>query len=175
VRADAENFKTSDEAFSKRFEARQQLEAYISRVEEMVSDPGTAVKLKRGQKEKIEGSLSEAMAQLEIEETTAEELKRKVIIHATVESCCMQECLLDLLGTRTQAHCHQGILYQINVRSPTHVITRITLSWLRNGVFVVGIMRVRNLSVEVVMSTCRRWSHAERCGVQQQQRAAHYG
>lgn len=75
---DANKFKTTDEAFSKRFEARQTLEAYVSRVEDMISDPGMAVKLKRGQKEKIESALSDAMAQLEIEDTGAEELRKKV-------------------------------------------------------------------------------------------------
>ncbi|KAL1637091.1 Heat shock protein ssb1 [Neofusicoccum ribis] len=74
---DAQKFKTSDEAFSKKFESRQQLESYISRVEEMISDPGTSMKLKRGQKEKIESALSDAMAQLEIEDTSSEELKKK--------------------------------------------------------------------------------------------------
>jgi hypothetical protein len=44
----------------------------------MISDPGMAVKLKRGQKEKIESALSDAMAQLEIEDTGAEELRKKV-------------------------------------------------------------------------------------------------
>ncbi|KAH8732765.1 Hsp70 protein-domain-containing protein [Phaeosphaeriaceae sp. PMI808] len=74
---DAQKFKTSDEAFSKKFEGRQQLESYISRVEEMVSDPTTSIRLKRGQKEKIESALSDAMAQLEIEDATAEDLKKK--------------------------------------------------------------------------------------------------
>ena len=74
---DAAKFKSSDEAFSKRFESRQQLESYISRVEEMISDPGMSLKLKRGQKEKIESSLSDAMAQLEIEDTAAEDLRKK--------------------------------------------------------------------------------------------------
>ncbi|KAJ4372230.1 Heat shock protein ssb1 [Neocucurbitaria cava] len=74
---DAQKFKSSDEAFSKKFESRQQLESYISRVEEMVSDPTTAIRLKRGQKEKIESALSDAMAQLEIEDAPAEDLKRK--------------------------------------------------------------------------------------------------
>ncbi|KAJ4325824.1 Heat shock protein ssb1 [Neodidymelliopsis sp. IMI 364377] len=74
---DAAKFKSSDEAFSKKFEGRQQLESYISRVEEMVSDPTTAIRLKRGQKEKIESALSDAMAQLEIEDSTAEDLKKK--------------------------------------------------------------------------------------------------
>ncbi|KAF1941624.1 heat shock protein-like protein [Clathrospora elynae] len=74
---DAQKFKTSDEAFSKKFESRQQLESYISRVEEMVSDPTTSIRLKRGQKEKIESALSDAMAQLEIEDAPSEDLKKK--------------------------------------------------------------------------------------------------
>lgn len=74
---DAAKFKSTDEAFSKKFESRQQLESYISRVEEMVSDPTTAVRLKRGQKEKIESALSDAMAQLEIEDASADDLKKK--------------------------------------------------------------------------------------------------
>jgi len=43
----------------------------------MISDPSTSLKLKRGQREKIETALSDAMAQLEIEDTNAEELKKK--------------------------------------------------------------------------------------------------
>lgn len=74
---DAEKFKSSDEAFSKKFEARQQLESYISRVEEIVSDPGMSMKLKRGQKEKIESALSDAMAQLEVEDAGSDDLKKK--------------------------------------------------------------------------------------------------
>ncbi|KAI3390644.1 hypothetical protein diail_9003 [Diaporthe ilicicola] len=75
--SEAEKFKTNDEAFSKRFEAKQQLESYISRVEEIVSDPTLSLKLKRGQKDKIEQTLSEAMSQLEIEDSSAEDLKKK--------------------------------------------------------------------------------------------------
>ncbi|KAK4565396.1 Heat shock protein ssb1 [Recurvomyces mirabilis] len=74
---DAAKFKTSDDAFSKKFESRQQLESYISRVEEIVSDPTMSMKLKRGQKEKIESALSDAMAQLEIEDAPSEDLKKK--------------------------------------------------------------------------------------------------
>lgn len=74
---DAAKFKTSDEAFSKKFESRQALESYISRVEEMISDPTMSLKLKRGQKEKIESALSDAMAQLEIEDAGGEDLKKK--------------------------------------------------------------------------------------------------
>ncbi|KAK6434871.1 Heat shock protein ssb1 [Oleoguttula sp. CCFEE 5521] len=74
---DAAKFKSSDDAFSKKFESRQQLESYISRVEEIVSDPTMSMKLKRGQKEKIESALSDAMAQLEIEDASSDDLKKK--------------------------------------------------------------------------------------------------
>ncbi|KAI9744398.1 MAG: Heat shock protein ssb1 [Claussenomyces sp. TS43310] len=75
--SDAEKFKTSDEAFSKKFEARQQLESYISRVEEIISDPTMSLKIKRGNKDKIESALSDAMAQLEVEDSTSDDLKKK--------------------------------------------------------------------------------------------------
>ncbi|MCJ1310900.1 Heat shock protein ssb1 [Agyrium rufum] len=74
---DAAKFKSSDEAFTKKFESKQQLESYISRVEEIVSDPTMSLKLKRGTKEKIESALSDAMAQLEIEDSTSDDLKKK--------------------------------------------------------------------------------------------------
>jgi heat shock 70kDa protein 1/2/6/8 len=74
--SDAAKFKTSDEAFTKKFEAKQQLESYVSRVEDMISDPGTSTKMKRDKK-KIEDALSEAMAQLEVEDSSPEDLKRK--------------------------------------------------------------------------------------------------
>jgi molecular chaperone DnaK (HSP70) len=75
--SDAEAFKSNDEAFSKRFEAKQQLESYIGRVEEIVTDPTLSLKLKRGQKEKIEQTISEAMATLEITDSSAEDLKKQ--------------------------------------------------------------------------------------------------
>ncbi|EMF10938.1 heat shock protein SSB1 [Sphaerulina musiva SO2202] len=74
---DAAKFKDSDTAFSKKFESRQQLESYISRVEEIVSDPTMSMKLKRGQKEKIESALSEAMAALEVDDASSDDLKKK--------------------------------------------------------------------------------------------------
>ena len=75
--SDAEKFKTSDDAYTKKFEAKQQLESYISRVEEIVSDPTLSLKLKRGQREKIEAALSDAMAQLEIDDSAADDLRKK--------------------------------------------------------------------------------------------------
>ncbi|CAG8876826.1 unnamed protein product [Penicillium nalgiovense] len=77
---DAAKFKTSDEAFTKRFESRQQLESYISRVEEIVSDPGMSMKLKRGNKERIESALSDAMAQLEVEDSTPRTSRRRSLL-----------------------------------------------------------------------------------------------
>jgi len=74
--SDAAKYKGKDEEFGKRFEAKQQLEAYLSRVEEIVNDP-TNTKMKRGQREKIEQAMSEAMAALEIEDTNGDELKKK--------------------------------------------------------------------------------------------------
>jgi len=74
---DAAKFKTSDEAFTKKFEAKQQLESYIGRVEELISDPGLSMKMKRGNKSKIEEALSDAMQQLEVEDSSPEDLKKK--------------------------------------------------------------------------------------------------
>ena len=74
---DAAKFKSTDDAFSKKFEAKQQLESYIARVEEITSDPTMSLKLKRGTKEKIESALSDAMAQLEVEDSSSDDLKKK--------------------------------------------------------------------------------------------------
>ncbi|EXJ67358.1 heat shock protein SSB1 [Cladophialophora psammophila CBS 110553] len=74
---DAAKFKTSDEAFTKKFEAKQQLESYIGRVEELINDPGLSMKMKRGNKAKIEEALSDAMQQLEVEDSTPDDLKKK--------------------------------------------------------------------------------------------------
>jgi heat shock 70kDa protein 1/2/6/8 len=77
---DAAKFKTSDEAFTKKFEAKQQLESYVSRVEDLISDPTMAMNMKRGNKEKIETALSDAMAQLEVEDSSPEDLKKKEMV-----------------------------------------------------------------------------------------------
>lgn len=110
---DAAKFKTSDEAFSKKFESRQQLEAYIARVEEMISDPTSSLKLKQNQRKKIEDSLSEAMAQLEIEDAAAEDLKKKVCWQNDTQP--NHKILMNNVGTRAQAHRHQGFCHSLNV------------------------------------------------------------
>ena len=53
------------------------MESYIARVEENLSDPTLSLRLKRGSKEKIESALSDAMAQLEIEDSSSDDLKKK--------------------------------------------------------------------------------------------------
>jgi hypothetical protein len=112
---DAAKFKTSDEAFSKRFESRQQLEAYIARVEEMISDPTSSLKLKQNQRKKIEDSLSDAMAQLEIEDANAEDLKKKVC--SSPGSVLKAPVLTRTTGTRSQAYRHQGICDSLDLGS----------------------------------------------------------
>ncbi|EXJ57008.1 heat shock protein SSB1 [Cladophialophora yegresii CBS 114405] len=74
---DAAKFKTSDEAFTKKLESKQQLESYIGRVEELINDPGLSMKMKRGNKAKIEEALSDAMQQLEVEDSSPDDLKKK--------------------------------------------------------------------------------------------------
>lgn len=74
---DAEKFKTKDEAFTKKFEAKQQLENYIGRVEELINDPGLSLRMKKGNKAKIEEALSDAMSQLELDDSSADDLKKK--------------------------------------------------------------------------------------------------
>lgn len=75
--SDAEKFKSSDEAFTKKFESKQSLESTIARADDIVNDFGMSTKLKRGDKDRLETALSEAMAQLEIEDSTSEDLKKK--------------------------------------------------------------------------------------------------
>merc|ERR1711939_367282 len=62
---DAAKFKTKDEAFTKKFEAKQQLESYIGRVEELINDPGLSMRMKKGLKKKelaLKRAMTKAMA-----------------------------------------------------------------------------------------------------------------
>lgn len=74
--SDAENFKSADEAFAKRHEAKQHLEAYTSSIESSVSDPAVTAKLKRGAKDRVENALAEALETLNFNEATADESER---------------------------------------------------------------------------------------------------
>lgn len=74
--SDAEKFKNSDDAFAKRHEQKQKLEAYVASVESTVTDPVLSAKLKRSAKDKIEAALSDAMQTLEIEESSGDDYRR---------------------------------------------------------------------------------------------------
>ncbi|CDK29068.1 unnamed protein product [Kuraishia capsulata CBS 1993] len=73
---DADKFKKTDEEFSKKHEAKQRLESYVSSVEASVTDPVLSAKIKRGSKDRIENALSEALAALEIEDASADDLRK---------------------------------------------------------------------------------------------------
>ncbi len=73
---DAEKFKNADDAFSKRHEAKQRLESYVSSIESSITDPGYAARLKRGAQSRIETALSDALAALEIEDASADDLRK---------------------------------------------------------------------------------------------------
>jgi len=74
---DAAKFKEVDSEFSKRHDSRQQLEAYCGRISEMLSDPlSHNMKFKQSQREKIEGELSNSMALLELEDSTANDMAK---------------------------------------------------------------------------------------------------
>ncbi|KAK0483473.1 Hsp70 protein-domain-containing protein [Armillaria novae-zelandiae] len=73
---DAEQFKMADKEFSARHEAKSDLEAYIHQVEGTITSPEIGMKLKRGAKSQVEAELARALEKLEIEDSTADELKK---------------------------------------------------------------------------------------------------
>lgn len=73
---DAEQFKQADKEFSARHDAKADLEAYIHQVEGTISSPEIGMKLKRGAKGQVEAELARALEKLEIEDSTADELKK---------------------------------------------------------------------------------------------------
>ncbi|KAH8774607.1 hypothetical protein F5883DRAFT_374929, partial [Diaporthe sp. PMI_573] len=54
-----------------------QYSRWKGRSSKTMPSPSLSLKLKRGQKDKIEQTLSEAMSALEVEDSTAEDLKKK--------------------------------------------------------------------------------------------------
>ena len=73
---DAEQFKQADKDFSACHEAKSDLEAYIHQVENTITSPELSLKLKRGAKSQVEGELARALEKLEIEDSTADELRK---------------------------------------------------------------------------------------------------
>lgn len=73
---DAEQFKAADKEFSARHEAKSDLEAYVHQVESSITSPEIGMKLKRGAKAQVEAELARALEKLEIEDSTADELRK---------------------------------------------------------------------------------------------------
>ncbi|KAH9813229.1 heat shock protein 70 family [Melampsora americana] len=73
---DAESFKQADKEFSAKHEAKQELESYISQVEGTITSPEVGMKIKRNNKAAVEAELAKALEKLEIEDSTADELKK---------------------------------------------------------------------------------------------------
>lgn len=73
---DAEQFKQADKEFSARHEAKSDLEAYVHQVESTITSPEIGMKLKRGAKGQVEAELARALEKLEIEDSTADELRK---------------------------------------------------------------------------------------------------
>ncbi|KAF8266602.1 heat shock protein 70 family [Lactarius quietus] len=73
---DAEQFKQADKDFSARHEAKSDLEAYIHQVEATITSPEIGMKLKRGAKGQVEAELARALEKLEIEDSSADELRK---------------------------------------------------------------------------------------------------
>ncbi|KAJ8140898.1 hypothetical protein OXX79_006433 [Metschnikowia pulcherrima] len=78
--SDAEKFKNADDAFAKRHEQKQKLEAYVASVESTVTDPVLSAKLKKSAKDKIEAALSDALQTLEIEDSTGDDYRKAELV-----------------------------------------------------------------------------------------------
>ena len=77
---DAESFKQADKEFSSKHEAKQELESYIAQVESTITSPDVGMKIKRHNKSAVEAELAKALEKLEVEDVSADEL-RKAQLH----------------------------------------------------------------------------------------------
>lgn len=73
---DAEQYKQADKEFTARHDAKSDLEAYIHQVENTITSPEISMKLKRGAKSQVEAELARALEKLEVEDSTADELRK---------------------------------------------------------------------------------------------------
>lgn len=73
---DAEQYKTADKEFTARHEAKSELEAYVQQIENSITSPEIGMKLKRGAKSQVEAELARALEKLEIEDSSADELRK---------------------------------------------------------------------------------------------------
>lgn len=74
---DAESFKQADKEFSAKHEAKQELESYIAQVESTITSPDVGIKMKRHNKSAVEAELAKALEKLEVEDTSADELRKQ--------------------------------------------------------------------------------------------------
>lgn len=73
---DAEQFKQADKDFQARHDAKSSLEAYVHQVEGTLTSPEISMKMKHNLKEQIRGQLTSALEKLELEDSTADELRK---------------------------------------------------------------------------------------------------
>ncbi|ORY75038.1 putative SSB2-heat shock protein of HSP70 family, cytosolic [Leucosporidium creatinivorum] len=77
---DAETFKQADKDFTAKHEARQELESYVASVENTINSPEIEKKVKRQAKAAVESELAKALERLEIEDSTADQLKKNHLL-----------------------------------------------------------------------------------------------
>lgn len=78
--ADADKYRQSDKEASAKHDAKSDLEAYIHQIESMITSPEIGMKLRRGAKQQIEAELARALEKLEIEDSTAEDLRKQQVV-----------------------------------------------------------------------------------------------
>ncbi|PAV24310.1 heat shock 70 [Pyrrhoderma noxium] len=78
--ADADKYKLSDKEASAKHDAKSDLETYIHQVEGLITSPEIGMKLRRGAKQQVEAELARALEKLEMEDSTAEDLKKQQLV-----------------------------------------------------------------------------------------------
>jgi L1 cell adhesion molecule like protein len=76
---DAEASKAADKDFAARHDAKSELESYIHVVEQQISSPELAAKMKRGAKAAVESELAKSLEVLEQEDATTDQFKRSML------------------------------------------------------------------------------------------------
>ena len=70
----------SDKEASAKHDAKSDLETYIHQVEGLITSPEIGMKLRRGAKQQVEAELARALEKLEMEDSTAEDLKKQQLV-----------------------------------------------------------------------------------------------
>jgi len=74
--AAAEKFKQADKEFSDKHQSKQELESYVQTVEATISSPDFGSKMRKGAKSQVEQSLAAALERLEVEDSSADDLRK---------------------------------------------------------------------------------------------------